>query len=219
MSDPTAKGAPRAPHKRRPQARSAQTPPFLSPWAREPRLRLRASWLVVPALALVCVVTITADLAGRATAAYQRSLERAATVAADPIPEVSETTASEQRARERAAYLEEWGGRIDTYLAGSPLEGHGATFARAAWDYGVDARLSPAIAMVESNKGRNCAHAHNAWGWGSKSWGSWDEAIDAHVHGLADNYGPALSRRMARKYNEETPNAWYALVLGEMERI
>ncbi len=33
------------------------------------------------------------------------------------------------------------GGRIDSYLAGSPLSGQGATFAAAAWDYGVDPRF------------------------------------------------------------------------------
>ena len=43
----------------------------------------------------------------------------------------------------REEFIAEWTGRIDAYLAGSPLAGYGATFAAAAWDYGVDPRCRP----------------------------------------------------------------------------
>ncbi|MFR9006856.1 MAG: hypothetical protein ACLVKA_10885, partial [Collinsella aerofaciens] len=90
---------------------------------------------------------------------------------------------------DQASFVAEWAPRIDAYLAGSPLEGQGATFANAAWKYGVDPRFSPAISNTESSKGRHCFRPHNAWGWGNASWGSWEEAIDAHVSGLARGYG------------------------------
>lgn len=50
---------------------------------------------------------------------------------------------------DQASFVAEWAPRIDAYLAGSPLEGQGATFANAAWKYGVDPRFSPAISNTE----------------------------------------------------------------------
>ncbi len=46
---------------------------------------------------------------------------------------------------DKTTFVESWAGRIDAYLAGSPLSGQGAVFAAAAWDYGVDPRFSPAM--------------------------------------------------------------------------
>ena len=63
---------------------------------------------------------------------------------------------------ERDAFVAQWAGRIDAYLAGSPMAGQGATFAAAAWDYGVDPRFSPAIAFVESTLGAYCFLPYNA---------------------------------------------------------
>ena len=48
-------------------------------------------------------------------------------------------------------FVNEWAGRIDAYLAGSPLAGYGRSFAEAAWTYGVDPRWSPAISCIESS--------------------------------------------------------------------
>ena len=120
---------------------------------------------------------------------------------------------------ERDAFVAEWTARIDAYLAGSPLAGQGATFASAAWDYGCDPRFSPAIAMVESSLGRHCVLPHNAWGWGSASWGSWEEAIRAHVAGLAAGYGGQLTYAGAQKYCPPNADKWYTSVLANMERI
>lgn len=117
------------------------------------------------------------------------------------------------------AFVAEWGPRIDAYLAGSPLEGQGNTFATAAWKYGVDPRWSPAISNTESSKGRHCFKPYNAWGWGSASWGSWEEAIDAHVAGLARGYGYTISVANAKKYCPPNWFNWYNNTLSEMNRI
>ncbi|WP_346695284.1 coiled-coil domain-containing protein [Thermophilibacter mediterraneus] len=120
---------------------------------------------------------------------------------------------------DKQAFVSEWSSRIDAYLAGSPLAGQGATFAEAAWEYGVDPRFSPAISMVESSQGRNCFLPHNAWGWGSSSWDSWEEAIWDHVAGLASGYGGQLTYAAAKKYCPPNADHWYASVLANMERI
>ncbi|MDP9859696.1 peptidoglycan hydrolase CwlO-like protein [Olsenella profusa DSM 13989] len=120
---------------------------------------------------------------------------------------------------DKTTFVAQWSGRIDRYLAGSPLAGHGATFASAAWDSGVDPRLSPAISAVESSKGAVCFKPHNAWGWGSSSWGDWDTAITAHVSGLAKGYGSALTMSMAKKYCPPNANFWYSSVAANMQQI
>lgn len=119
----------------------------------------------------------------------------------------------------KSAFVSKWSGRIDAYLSGSPLAGYGSTFAEAAWEYGVDPRFSPAISAVESTKGAYCFRPHNAWGWGSSSWGSWEEAIWAHVAGLASGYGGYLTYSGAAKYNPANPNGWYSAVQANMNQI
>ena len=120
---------------------------------------------------------------------------------------------------DKDAFIAEWGARIDSYLAGSPMAGLGEVFAEAAWTYGVDPRFSPAIAMVESTLGRYCFLPYNAWGWGSSSWSSWEEAIWAHVRGLAVGYGGQLTYAGAKKYCPSNADYWYSSVLANMERI
>jgi peptidoglycan hydrolase CwlO-like protein len=120
---------------------------------------------------------------------------------------------------DKDAFVSTWTGRIDSYLAGSPLAGQGATFAEAAWDYGVDPRWSPAISNTESSKGLYCFRSHNAWGWGQVSWGSWEEAIRAHVKGLASGYGYTITPAAAQKYCLSSWQSWYYNTLAEMESI
>lgn len=117
------------------------------------------------------------------------------------------------------AFVSQWTARINNYLAGSPLSGYGETFARAAWAYGVDPRWSPAIACVESTKGAYCFASHNAWGWGSVSWDSWEEAINAHVAGLARGYGYTLTYAAAQKYCPPNADHWYNSCLAQMNSI
>ena len=117
------------------------------------------------------------------------------------------------------AFVSQWTARINNYLAGSPLSGYGETFARAAWTYGVDPRWSPAISYVESTKGAYCFASHNAWGWGSVSWDSWEEAINAHVAGLARGYGYTLTYAAAQKYCPPNADHWYNSCLAQMNSI
>ena len=120
---------------------------------------------------------------------------------------------------DKESFVNEWGGRIDNYLSGSPLGGQGRVFAEAAWDYGVDPRWSPAISNTESSKGRYCFRSYNAWGWGNISWGSWDEAIRAHVRGLANGYGYTISMEAARKYCPPNAEHWYYATAAQMNMI
>lgn len=136
-----------------------------------------------------------------------------------PSPTPSAAPATPDMSGDEAAFVSEWAARIDAYLSGSPLAGQGTTFARAAYKYGVDPRLSPAISFTESGKGAACFLSHNAWGWGSSSWGSWEEAIEAHVSGLARGYGGKLTLEGARKYCPPNWQAWYDRTLGQMNLI
>lgn len=117
------------------------------------------------------------------------------------------------------AFIEEWTARINAYLAGSPLEGYGETFATAAWENGIDPRWSPAISNTESTKGLVCFKSHNAWGWDQTNWSNWDEAINAHVAGLARGYGFTISYSYAMRYCPPNYNNWYWDTLGQMQLI
>ena len=112
-----------------------------------------------------------------------------------------------------------WTARIDAYLAGSPLAGQGRTFAEAAWNNGVDPRWSPAISNTESSKGAHCFAPYNAWGWGDSSWSSWEEAINAHVAGLAANYGYSITYAFAVKYCPPNADHWFNATLSQMKLI
>ncbi len=120
---------------------------------------------------------------------------------------------------DKASFVRNWAGRLDAYLAGSPLAGQGKTFASAAWDAGIDPRFSAAISEVESSRGAACFRPYNAWGWGSVSWGSWEEAIPAHASGLARGYGYTVSEAAAQKYCPGNWEHWYNRVSQEMGRI
>jgi peptidoglycan hydrolase CwlO-like protein len=129
------------------------------------------------------------------------------------------TTDSTSLTSDRDSFIATWGPRIDAYLSGSPMAGMGYTFAAAAWDYGIDPRISPAIAYVESSLGAYCFLPYNAWGWGSSSWSSWEEAIYAHVAGMSRGYGSTLDYDDALSYCPTDPYGWYTSVTSQMERI
>lgn len=125
-------------------------------------------------------------------------------------------------------FVAEWAPRIDAYLAGSPLEGQGVNFAKSSWRHCVDPRWSPAISNTESSKGAYCIRPHNAWGWGAadsdpynlaSEWDSWEEAIDAHIRGLAEGYGYTITIAGARMYCPYTWQSWYNNTLGQMAQI
>ena len=113
-----------------------------------------------------------------------------------------------------------WADRINAYLEGTSLEGYGEQFAQAAETYGVDPRIAPAIAGVESGWGQVCFRDHNAWGWGSQSWDSWDQAIDSYVSGYSDIYGSTVTLEGAEMYAaNDIYDVWYDTVLSEMDSI
>lgn len=113
----------------------------------------------------------------------------------------------------------DWASRINEYLKGSPLEGYGEAFASAATKYGVDPRLSPAIATIESGKGTYCFKDYNAWGWGSSGFDSWEAAIDEQVQGLAAGYDGTLTLEGAERYCPPNYQEWYSSVANEMDSI
>ena len=119
----------------------------------------------------------------------------------------------------KEAFIEEWGTRIDAYLSRTVLAGYGQVFAEAAWEYGIDPRWSPAISNTESGNGTNCFLPHNAWGWGSSSWSSWTEAINAHVAGLAKGYGYSITYSFAAKYCPPNTEHWFNNTIGQMALI
>lgn len=129
-------------------------------------------------------------------------------VTTDPL--VTNTTSEETT---------DWASRINSYLEGSPLAGYGEVFAEAAATYGVDPRLSPAIATIESSQGEYCFKDHNAWGWGSSSWDSWEDAIYDQVEGLATGYDGTLTIEGAEKYCPPNYQEWYSSVASEMGTI
>ena len=120
---------------------------------------------------------------------------------------------------DKDSFVVQWAGRIDAYLAGSPMAGTGEVFAEAAWDYGVDPRWSPAISCTESSKGLYCFNSCNAWGWGSASWDNWEDAIRDHVAGLARGYGYTISVEAAKKYCPPNWEHWYNTTLAQMNMI
>lgn len=124
---------------------------------------------------------------------------------------------------DRGTFVKQWGDRINAYLAGSSLAGHGETFAQAAWDYGVDPRWSPAISNTESTKGAYIPGGYNAWGWttgtgGFRTFSSWDDGIRQHVAYLARCYGYTITVAGAAKYCPPGTD-WYIATLAQMRLI
>ena len=60
---------------------------------------------------------------------------------------------------------------------------------------------------------------HNAWGWGSESWDSWEDAIYDQVQGLAEVYDGTLTYEGAEMYCPPNADEWYSSVASEMDTI
>lgn len=81
------------------------------------------------------------------------------------------------------------------YLANydSPLQYHAQDFIDAANTYGLDWKLLPSIAGVESTFGKQIPGGFNAWGWGVYGtqaiyFNSWRDAIFTIAQGLREGY-------------------------------
>ena len=158
-----------------------------------------------------------------ATIARDEAQRKADMVAATHlVPDGADWDAGEEQ------FIQVWAPRLNAYLSGSPLDGQGETFAKAAWDNHIDPRWSAAISTMESSKGRACIRPHNAWGWGAadsnpyalaSEWATWEEAINAHARGLARGYGYTVSVAGAQTYCPPNWENWYVVVVNEMNRI
>lgn len=70
----------------------------------------------------------------------------------------------------------------------APLAEYSNKFVEIANKYGLDYRLLPAIATVESSGGKSNFRSYNAWGWGSKGFSSFEEGIEVVGRGLKTGY-------------------------------
>lgn len=84
---------------------------------------------------------------------------------------------------------------LKSYLAAhnSPLQDHAQDFIDAADTYGVDWKLVPAIAGVESTFGKAIPGGFNGWGWGVYGtqaiyFKNWRDGIFTVTKGLKDGY-------------------------------
>jgi len=80
---------------------------------------------------------------------------------------------------------------LRNFLSESPLENYSELMVFKADEYGLDFRLIPAIAMVESGAGRVIPEgSHNAWGFenGATDFPSWEHAIDRVALTLRTEY-------------------------------
>lgn len=85
----------------------------------------------------------------------------------------------------------------------SPLQYHAQDFVDAARVYGLDWKMLPAIAGVESTFGKFTPGGYNGWGWGVYGnqaiyFKSWKEAIFTVASGLRENY---LNKGLTNPYS------------------
>lgn len=91
------------------------------------------------------------------------------------------------------------------YLAqfNSPLQYHAQDFIDAADSFGLDWKMLPAIAGVESTFGKRIPGGYNAWGWGVYGtqaiyFSSWRDGIFTIAKGLRENY---LNKGLTEPYS------------------
>lgn len=94
---------------------------------------------------------------------------------------------------------------LSRYLAkfDSPLQYHAQDFIDASQVYGLDWKLLPSIAGVESTFGKQIPGGYNAWGWGVYGtqaiyFDSWKDGIFTIARGLRENY---LNKGLTEPYS------------------
>ena len=70
----------------------------------------------------------------------------------------------------------------------APLADYAEKFVEVANKYGLDYRLLPAIAVMESGGGKSLFRSYNAWGYGKYSFNSFEEGIEIVGKGLKTGY-------------------------------
>jgi len=107
----------------------------------------------------------------------------------------------------------------------APLVDYAEKFVEVANKYGLDYRLLPAIATVESGGGKSNFRKYNAWGWGNKGFTSFEEGIEVVGRGLKNNYidkGRDTVDEIAPVYCPPNASNWVRSVnqfMIEIERI
>src|SRR3989344_1141687 len=131
----------------------------------------------------------------------------------------SPQTQTDNRVKKLSSFLEKHN---------SPLAPYAKYFVDAADKYGLDWRLLPAIAGVESSYGKRMpAGSFNPFGWGIYQervirFSSFEEAIDTVAKGISQKYPNEAKTniiKLGRIYNGVTPSSWSSKVTFIMSKI
>lgn len=151
--------------------------------------------------------------------------------------EAQSLLAFNQAMDQKAQTLKNQAKAIDDYfkVRHLPLEGTGAKMAEEADKYGLDYRLMPAIAMIETTGGKNLCEGlekdnnKNPFGWGSCKIGfsSFNQAIEVIAMNLSGNnpntarhYDGKTTKQILEKYNPPSIKPGYAAkVMKVMDAI
>jgi hypothetical protein len=115
--------------------------------------------------------------------------------------------------------------KLQVFLARTPLAGESATFLHVADKNGLDWRLLPAVACLESSCGKH--YLYNAFGWGSDriDFGTDASDISGVAHGIATlSYYKQYKRSgdtndFCMAYNGPNAVPYCAKLKAMMERI
>lgn len=122
-----------------------------------------------------------------------------------------------------------WIDNLNRFLAGSPMAGLGEVFYNEAKKHGIDPRLSPAIARIESGLGSATPGGFNAYGMtagtvpghprrgGWQAFYSWEDAIACHIAFIKSKWGTGAGPFNMKGY--ATSPAWPAKVNSAMSMI
>ncbi len=124
---------------------------------------------------------------------------------------------------------QQWIDNINRFLSGSPMAGRGEVFYKEARKQGIDPRLSPSIARVESGLGAATPGGFNAYGMTAgtvpghprngvwQAFSSWDDAITCHIAYIKRMWGPTAGPFNMKGY--ATSPTWPTKVSGAMSMI
>jgi hypothetical protein len=123
------------------------------------------------------------------------------------LKEISE---QEQKSNQLKRFLARWD---------SPLINHTDYIVETADQFGIDYRLIPAIAVVESSACNINFRPYNCWGWGKSGFANYEQGIYTVSKGLAYGYGTSNPHIIGPRYNPVTPDAWASKVSMLMTQI
>ena len=114
------------------------------------------------------------------------------------------------------AFISEWANRINNYLAGSPLAGQGEDFRYRCMGKRRRSSLVAGYFQYRVHQGCKLLPAAQRVGLGLYRLELVEEAINAHVAGLAKGYGYTISYSNAQKYCPPNYDNWFRDTLREM---